>query len=316
MHQPHITAAHHLRVGCREFRHQPGRRGRESLGLVDAVVAVAPGCLRRHVGLRVARDLLKCVVAGVEHRVRAVPLGRCEARHVVGVEQIGLAAAGAGHPLPAQVVAGQVAIQQVAVQPFGAGPPVPLADVHHIARQPHPGMVVQVAGGVQRAHGGVDGRHAGAGSQQVGRQRVGIGGIGQHTLMQRLEDRRTPVLPDVLKVLAPAQLEDEQVLHLERLARRHGSNDFGQGQEAVRDVRREPCRRTAERVAAARVLARTHGRECRVRGRHRRGERQGHGGFRALRRGNRVVRGDGHQDSNNSQYRCKNDSPTLSHDFV
>ena len=79
-----------------------------------------------------------------------MPVWRREARYVVGIEEVGLVATGARYPLPAEVVAGQVAVEQVCHQPVGTSTPVHATNMHHIAGQPHSGVVVQGAGGIER----------------------------------------------------------------------------------------------------------------------------------------------------------------------
>ena len=53
------------------------------------------------------------LVRTIDDGAGAVPVKWRVTSHVVGVEQVGLAAAGASHPLPAQVVAGQIAVTKV-----------------------------------------------------------------------------------------------------------------------------------------------------------------------------------------------------------
>ena len=103
-----------------------------------------------------AGDVIQRVVGLVDHGAGAVPVRRGVARHVVGVEQVGLVAAGASHPLPAEVVAGEIAIEQVRHEPVGTRAPMHVPQVHHIACQPHAGVVVQVTGRVQRMAERVD----------------------------------------------------------------------------------------------------------------------------------------------------------------
>ena len=156
------------------------------------------------------------------------------ARHVFGVEQIGLVAASARHPLPAQVVAGQIAVKQMRHQPVGARAPVDAPHMHHIAGQPHAGVVVQRAGGIQRAHGLVDDGHAGAGLPDVGWQLGCIGCIGQWAGVDRCQDVLARMRPDMAKKFTPAQLEDQLVLHRQALALEQLGQHLGQGQQPVR----------------------------------------------------------------------------------
>lgn len=117
--------------------------------------------------MRGPRQGVEGFVARVDHRAGAVPLGGGELGDVRGVEQVGLAAAGASHPLPAQVVAGEVAVEQVAQHPLCAAVPMHLAQVHQVAGQPHAGVVVHVPCLIQLSHGPVDGRNAGGGCGDI-----------------------------------------------------------------------------------------------------------------------------------------------------
>lgn len=69
-----------------------------------------------------------------------------EAFEVVAVEEIRLVAEAAGHPLPAEVIAGGIAIEQVLQEPIGTRFPVNASPVHDIGRHPHAGVVVQPSG--------------------------------------------------------------------------------------------------------------------------------------------------------------------------
>ena len=50
------------------------------------------------------------------------------------------------------------------------------------------------------------------------RQLPGVGGVGQQTFVQRLQDARVAVPPDMAEVGAPAELVDKLVLHVQRMA--------------------------------------------------------------------------------------------------
>ena len=229
VHQPHVAVAHRRRRGGGES--QRGGRRAQQRGFGRAVGAGAAGD-----DFGSVRQPVQGLVAGVDRGAAAVPLGRRVAGHVLGVEQIGLAAGGAGHPLPAQVVAGQVAVQQVRVEPVGTGAPVHLAQVHHVAGQPHAGVVVQVAAGVQLAHRAVDRRHAAAARADVGGQLVRIRLIRQRTGMQRGENPFAPMRPDVVEIFAPAELVDQPVLWINRVTRGHAGMHLGQAQQAVAEI--------------------------------------------------------------------------------
>ena len=259
VHQPHVAVVH--RRGRRRVEAQRGGRRTQQRRLGHPLDAGRAG----H-AFAAMRQPVQGFVAGVDRGAAAVPRGRRIAGHVLGVEQIGFAAGGAGHPLPAQVVAGQIAVQQMRVEPVGAGAPVHLAQVHHIAGQPHAGVVVQVAAGVQLAHRAVDRRHARAAGADVGGQLVRIRLIRQRTGVQRGENPFAPMRPDVVEIFAPAELVNQLVLWINRVTRGHAGVHLGQAQQAVAEVGRQPRHRTVERIAAACVVARAHGGEARQRG--------------------------------------------------
>ena len=57
--------------------------------------------------------------------------------------------------------------------------------------------------------------------------------------MQRAQDPLAAVLPDMAEVGAPAQFEDELVLHVQRLARGNAGQHVSQRDQAVGDVGRQ-----------------------------------------------------------------------------
>ena len=137
------------------------------------------------------------------------------------------------------------------IEPVGRDPPMHLAQVHDIARQPHARVIVQVAGRVQAVHRPVDDRHTRGGFTDVRRQLRGVSGIGQYAFMQRVHDPHAPMAPDMAEVLPPTELEHELVLHIERVTSRHTSEHLRQTDQAVRDVRRQIGDGALDRVAAA-----------------------------------------------------------------
>ena len=100
-------------------------------------------------GLPLIRSLMgylrQSLVRGIHHTAGAVPWWRCIASHIFCIEQVWFGAAGAGYPLPAEVIAGQVTIEQVAVEPIGTRTPMDFSHMHHVACQPHAGMVMHAA---------------------------------------------------------------------------------------------------------------------------------------------------------------------------
>ena len=115
------------------------------------------------------------------------------------------------------MVAGQIAIQQVAQHPLRARVPVHFTQVNQVAGQPHPGMVVHIAGVVQLAHRQVNGCNAGAGLQNIDRHLRQIGVIGQETGVNGLPDANPEVFPHMPVVGAPAQLKHQFVLGAETM---------------------------------------------------------------------------------------------------
>ena len=194
----------------------------------------------------------------IDDAAGAVPGRRRVTGHIVGIEQVRLAAASARHPLPAQMVAGEIAIEQMPVEPVSPNAPVHFPDVHHITGQPHAGMVVQITRVVERAHRHVDHRYAGGCLTNISGQKPVIAGIGQRTLTQGSQDLPSPKMPDMAKVFPPAEFENEFVLHIQRVPGIHRSQHLGQAHHAVGDIGRKTRNGTLQRVAAARVIARSH----------------------------------------------------------
>lgn len=122
-------------------------------------------------GLLLEQALLELLVAGLKwaalgaHFAVLAVAAIAVALQVCAVEEVGLVAEAAGHPLPAEVVAGRVPIEQVAQEPLGAGLPADPPPVHDIRRQPHPGVVVEPAGLVQLLDESI---HAGQAGLTVG----------------------------------------------------------------------------------------------------------------------------------------------------
>ena len=154
------------------------------------------------------------------------------------------------------MVARHVAVQQMAVQPIGTGSPMHLAQMHHVAGQPHARMVVQVAGGIQLAHRRVDGRHAGAAFADVGRQRGGIGTGPQVGAAHVVQQLVALAAPDMVKKLAPRELEHQLVFEVQPVPLHHARHGLAHADHAVREVGRQAAHRAVERVAAERIAGR------------------------------------------------------------
>ena len=104
--------------------------------LLVAVVAGLPNGWHR--GEQLILELVVAAFKGAAVRTGAAfavtPVA--VALQVAAVEEVGLVAEGAGHPLPAQMVAGRVAIQQVLQEPVGSGFPVHPSPVHEPGGHP------------------------------------------------------------------------------------------------------------------------------------------------------------------------------------
>ena len=162
------------------------------------------------------------------------------------------------------MVARQVTVEQMRVHPVGAGTPMDPAQVHHVAGQPHPSVVVKVARVVEHADRGVDHWNPSACLPHVGGQLTGIGIVGQRPEMTGVEDRIPARLPHMTKELAPPEFEHEEVMRFEPVSRDDTCCDLRQVDETVGDVGRQPSDGAVQRVAGARVVARMQGRDART----------------------------------------------------
>ena len=257
MDQPDISTAHDRIVRGGHTDRAPG------CGADDRLTQ--PDCIshqRQTVSILVrgalSGQLIEGFVGGIDDGVRAVPGGWGITSHVIGIEKIGFGAAGAGNPLPAQMIACQVAVQQMGVKPVCTRPPVHFTHMDEIARQPHARMVVQHSGGIERSDRLIDHRNAGASLSDI----VGYGGqvgiVRQQPVVQGAKDRVAPVLPDMPEIRSPAELEDKLVLDVQRLARVHASQHIGERDNAVSDVGRQAADRAVKRVSSARIGRRPH----------------------------------------------------------
>ncbi len=175
-------------------------------------------------------------------------LGR-KFRHVLGIEPIGLAAARATHPLPAQVVARHIAIQQQAIHPVGTRTPMHLAQVHQIAGQPQPRMVVQVARGVEGLNGAIDHGQARGGSGHILGDGLQQGHVGQRAGVQVRQNAVAQMGMHVLEILAPAQLVEELVLHRQAMPTMQKLGHLWHRQQAMGEVGRKLRHRAIEVVS-------------------------------------------------------------------
>ena len=160
------------------------------------------------------------------------------------------------------MVAGQIAIEQLAVEPVGTGTPMHLAHMHQVAGQPHAGMVVQQAGGIQGLHRLVHHGHAGVAPADIGRQRAGIGIIWQQPLVQRLQDALAAVLPNMAEIGPPAQLKHKLVLYGQWMLLGYAGQHLAQGHKTVGEVGRQARYCTIQRVAGAGIGGWLHGRNA------------------------------------------------------
>ena len=180
--------------------------------------------------------LRQSLVRGIHHTAGAVPWWRCIASHIFCIEQVWLGAAGAGHPLPAEVIAGQVTIEQVAIKPIGPCAPMDLAQMHHVTGQPHAGMVVHAACVIKAANGHVNGVHTRLGLANVIGDRPAVVMVGQWAAVQGSEYRVTPVLPNMPEVRTPSEFKNKFVLLVEVVAFAHPFINLTQADKAVGDV--------------------------------------------------------------------------------
>ena len=174
------------------------------------------------------------------------------ALEVGAIEEVGLVAEAAGHPLPAEVVAGRVAIEQVAQKPLGTGLPADAAPVHQVGRQPHAGVVVQPARAVELGDEAIHAGQTGAAFGDVGREfrAVGAGMVAGFELFLIAPDPIAQLLPEALPVVAPAELIDQLfAVCAGAQPGEHGIAHLCQAQRPVADVGREAGHRAIEEVA-------------------------------------------------------------------
>ena len=84
--------------------------------------------------------------------------------------------------------------------------------------------------------------------------------------MQRLVDARGDMAPHMLEIRAPAQLEDQLVLVIERVHRIDARMHLGQRDKPMRQVRREPGDGAVQGIARAGIVLRAHGLDARMGG--------------------------------------------------
>ena len=99
-----------------------------------------------------------------------MPVGRRVAGYVFRIEKIRFAAASSRHPLPTEVVTGEVTVQEVPVHPVCCDTPTHLSQVHDIAGQPHARVVMQVSSGVQSADRLINNGYTGGSLANIRRQ--------------------------------------------------------------------------------------------------------------------------------------------------
>ena len=166
---------------------------------------------------------------------------------------------GASHPLPTQVIAGQIAIQQVTVKPVGPHSPMHLAQVHHVTGQPHPCVVVQIPCGIQSFDGHINRSNPCAGMQNVQWNVFQIGIFMHHTFVQRFKNTIATMLPNMAIVLTPTQLKQKLILRLNSMLSAHTRQHFRQVNKAVSDVGGKLRHCPVQRIASTAVFSRLNG---------------------------------------------------------
>ena len=163
--QPNISSFDHGCIGC-AVPPRAWRRGKHG-GFIRRWVTGLTWFWGKPLIRRLMGYLRQSFVRGIYDTAWAVPWHRCITRHIFCIEQVWLGAAGACHPLPAEVIAGQVTIEQVAVEPIGTRTPMDFSHMHHVACQPHAGMVMHAAGFIKSANRHVHGVHTRLGLSNV-----------------------------------------------------------------------------------------------------------------------------------------------------
>ena len=176
-----------------------------------------------------------------------------ETLEVAPVEEVGLVAEAAGHPLPAEVIAGGIAVDQMLEKPVRSGFPMHATPVHHVGGHPHAGVIVQPARGDQLVLEGVHAGQVGAAITDVLRKvsLVGRRVVSGLEILLAVINAVTKVGPHPLPEVTPTQLIDQfRAVVPVADALEHGVSHFAEREHAVADVGGEAGHRTPEMVAA------------------------------------------------------------------
>ena len=164
------------------------------------------------------------------------------ALQVAAVEDVRLVTEAAGNPLPAEVVAGGIAVKQVLQEPVGSCFPMHPAPVHQIRRHPHPCVVVEPATAHQLLAESIHtGQPRAAFTHVVGKLSAVTGGIvAGLQLLLALMDAIAEIAPHPLPEITPAQFIDQLAAVVSALAAipqlgKDRFPDLCQGENAVSD---------------------------------------------------------------------------------
>ena len=253
------------RIEGSALRSSEGGAGTASGVAVAAPAGDIPDC-----GLGCKQLRLQLVVTSLERaavRARAaLAVGPVAvALQVAAVEEVRLVAEAAGDPLPAEVVAGGIAVQQVFQEPVGPRFPVHPAPVHQIGRHPHPRVVVEPAAVHQIVSESIHAGQSGAAfAQVVGKVPAVTGGIVPGLqLLLTLKDGAAEIDPHPLPEITPTQFIDQlaavvpALAAIPQLGKDHLS-DLRQGENAMANPGGQAGDSTLEMVAAASIALGIH----------------------------------------------------------
>ena len=165
-----------------------------------------------------------------------------ETLEIALVEEVGLVAEAAGHPLPAEVIAGGIAVDQMLEKPVRSGFPMHSTPVHHVGGHPHAGVVVQPARGDQFVLESVHAGQVGAAIADVLRKVALVGRrvVPGFEFLLAVVDAVTKVDPHPLPEVTPTQFIDQfRALIPVADALEHGVSHFTEAEHPVTDVRGE-----------------------------------------------------------------------------
>ena len=184
---------------------------------------------------------------------------------VLAIEEIGLVTEAAGHPLPAEVVAGGVAIEKVLEEPVSPRTPVHPSPVHEVGRHPHPRVVMQPSLGNQLVPEAIHAGQLCASLPDVIGEILLIitGGMASFVIFLIVMNAIAEIEPHPLPEIAPSQLVDQFSALISSLVvvfqlREDGISHFRKRENSVADVGREACDRAIQMVATAAVALGIH----------------------------------------------------------